>query len=168
MAESYKPVRVPKSIAGMLYDDEMVITGIKQSRLKRLFTPDSIFVTNHRIILYAPKALGLRKTIEDYRYRDMANFKADRGILFTTITIKQRFMSNDLVIDSLPKGKADRVARIIHEGIRQLGNGIQPEMATPAANNEPDSKDPLKVLKLRYAKGEISQQQYEDMKKVLE
>ncbi|MDD4924550.1 MAG: PH domain-containing protein [Dehalococcoidales bacterium] len=168
MADIYKRVKVPKAIARMLYDDETVIAGIKQSRLRRLFTPDSIFVTNHRIILYAPKALGLRKTIEDYRYRDMANFKADRGILFTTITIKQRFMSNDLVIDSLPKGKADRVARIIHEGIRQLGNGIQPGTVNPAAGIEADNEDPLRVLKLRYARGEISQQQYEEMKRTLE
>ncbi len=167
MADNFKPVKVPKAISKMLYDDEMVITGIRQSRLRRLFTPDSIFVTNHRIILYAPKALGLRKTIEDYRYRDMANFKADRGILFTKITIKQRFMSNDLIIDSLPKGKADRVARIIHEGIRQLGNGAQPGMTNVPTGIETNSDDPLKVLKLRYARGEISQEQYEEMRRIL-
>ena len=168
MADSNKSVKVPKAIETMLYGDEIVVSSIKQSRWKRLLTPDSLFVTNHRIILYSPKALGLRKTIEDYRYRDMANFKADRGIFFTTLTITQRFMSNDLVIDSLPKGKTDQVAGIIHEGIRRLGSGMHPGDTDVSADTEKDSEDPLNVLKLRYARGEISQQQYEEMKKVLE
>jgi hypothetical protein len=167
MADIDKPVKVPKAIEKMLYGDEIVVASVKQSRWKRLITPDSIFITNHRIILYSPKAMGLRKTIEDYRYRDMANFKADRGIFFTTITITQRFMSNDLVIDSLPKGKTDRVAGIIHEGIRRLGSGMHPGDTDVSADSEMESDDPLNVLKLRYAKGEISQQQYEEMKKVL-
>ena len=77
-----------------------VITTIRQSRLKEVTAPDSIFVTNHRIIRYSPHALGLRKSIEDYRYEDMANFKAERGILFTTINIKQRFMSEDLILNN--------------------------------------------------------------------
>ena len=168
MTDIDKPVEVPKAIETMLYGDEIVVASIKQSRWKRLITPDSIFVTNHRIILYAPKSLGLRKTIEDYRYRDMANFKADRGIFFTKLTITQRFMSNDLVIDSLPKGKTDKIAGIIHEGIRRLGSGTHPGDTDIPADTETDSEDPLNVLKLRYARGEINQQQYEEMKKVLE
>lgn len=168
MADNFKPVRAPKAIARMLYGDEIVYGSVKQSRWKRLFTPDSIFVTNHRIILYSPQALGFRKTIEDYRYRDMANFKTERGIFFTTITITQRFMSNDLVIDSLPKGKTDRIAGIIHEGIRRMGITGRPDMEDVSSTIETDNDDPLKVLKLRYARGEIDQQQYEEMKRTLE
>lgn len=166
MEDNFKPVKVPKAIAEMLYDDEIVLARVKQSRWKRLFAPDSIFVTSHRIILYSPKALGLRKTIEDYRYQDMANFKTDRGIFFTKLTITQRFMSNDLVIDSLPKGKTDKIARIIHEGIRQMSSGGRPDAVKAPQGNQSD--DPLTILKLRYARGEIDQQQYEEMKKVLE
>lgn len=167
MAEMYTPVSVPKAIAKMLYADETVIAKIRQSRWKKLFTPDSIFVTNQRIILYMPRSLGLRKTIEDYRYEDMANFKADRGILFSTIVITQRFMSNDLVLNALPKGKADKIARLIHEGIRFYSNSPDPRTGytRPSAGQAAD--DPLKVLQLRYARGEISQQQYEEMRRTL-
>jgi hypothetical protein len=165
MEDNFKPVKVPKAVAEMLYGDEVVLAHVKQSRWKRLFAPDSIFVTSHRIILYSPKALGLRKTIEDYRYQDMANFKTDRGIFFTKLTITQRFMSNDLVIDSLPKGKTDKIARIIHEGIRQMSTSGRPDAINTPQGKQND--DPLTVLKLRYARGEIDQQQYEEMKKVL-
>ena len=37
---------------------------------------------------------------------------------------------------------------------------------TPQAGQAAD--DPLKVLQLRYARGEINQQQYEEMRKTLE
>jgi hypothetical protein len=168
MADIYKPVKVPRAIDKMLYTDETVIAKIRQSRLKKLFTPDSIFVTNQRIILYMPRTMGLRKTIEDYRYEDMANFKADRGILFSTIVITQRFMSNDLVLTALPKGKADKIARLIHEGIRFYSNSPDPQTgyARPSAGQAAD--DPLKVLQLRYARGEITQQQYEEMRRTLQ
>ena len=168
MADIYKQVKVPGAIAKMLYTDETVIAKIRQSRLKKLFTPDSIFVTNQRIILYMPRTMGLRKTIEDYRYEDMANFKVDRGILFSTIVITQRFMSNDLVLNALPKGKADKIARIIHEGIRFYSNNPNPQTGYARPSFGQAADDPLKVLQLRYARGEISQEQYEEMKKVLE
>lgn len=167
MVTSEEKVNVPKAIARMLFADEMVIAKIRQSRLKKLFTPDSIFVTNQRVILYMPRTMGLRKTIEDYRYEDMANFKADRGILFSTIVITQRFMSNNLVLDALPKGKADEIARIIHEGIKLYSNNPDPHVASARPSFEQPADDPLDVLKMRYARGEISQQQYEEMKQIL-
>jgi hypothetical protein len=98
----------------------------------------------------------------------MANFKVERGIIFSTIKIKQRFMSNDLVLGNLPKGSVDKIARVVHEGIRRYGSGIKTDsaMATPVVKSEDD--DPLKVLKLRYAKGEISKEEFEDMIRLLE
>jgi hypothetical protein len=163
-----KQIKIPKAIAAMLYEDETAIASIRQSRLRKMFTPDSIFITNHRIILYSPHTLGLRKTIEDYKYEDMANFKVDRGIFFSTIKITQRFMSNDFVLDNLPNGKIDNIARIIHEYIRQYGNGAKPRLSASTQSAEPQADDPLKVLKLRFARGEISQKEFEEMKRLLD
>ena len=161
-------MKVPKVIEDILHEDEEVITTIRQSRLKEVVTPDSIFVTNHRLIRYSPHTLGLRKSIEDYRYEDMANFKVERGILFATIRIKQRFMSEDLILSNLPKDGVDQIARLVHEGIRRVGSGIKLGSATTPQHVEPQSEDPMKVLKLRYAKGEISKEEFEDMRQFLE
>lgn len=161
-------IKVPKAIKNMLYEDEEVITSISQSRMAHVVTPDSIFVTSHRIILYSPHALGLRKSIEDYRYEDMANFKVERGVIFSTIKIKQRFMSNDLVLGNLPKGSIDKIARVVHEGIRRCGSVSKPVSVTSTPAVDFQNEDPLKVLKLRYAKGEISKEEFEDMKQLLE
>ncbi len=70
-------LKVPNSVKKLLLLDEQVIAVIKQSRLKAAITPDSIIVTNQRIIKYSPSNLGLRKEIEDYRYEDIANLRFD-------------------------------------------------------------------------------------------
>ena len=78
MNEEGKTIKVPNAIKKMLLADEQVLAVIKQSRLKTAITPDSIIITNQRIIRYSPSALGLRKEIEDYRYEDIANLKIDK------------------------------------------------------------------------------------------
>jgi len=94
MNEEGKIIKVPKAITKMLLADEQAMAIIRQSRLKAATTPDSIIITNQRIIRYSPSTLGLHKEIEDYRYEDIANLKIEKGILFATITLRRRFMSD--------------------------------------------------------------------------
>ena len=160
-----KDIKVPKAIKNMLYTDEEVITSICQSRLKQRVSPASLFITNHRILCYRPRNFGLRNSIEDYHYRDIANFKVDRGILFATINVKQRFSGNDLILRNLPKGNRDVVSKLVQEAIRRIGEGDKPNLGIVA---ELQSDDPMKVLKLRYVKGEITKEEFEEMKQLLE
>jgi len=60
MNEKSNRLKVPNSVKKMLLTDEQVVAIIKQSRLKSAITPDSIIVTNQRIIKYSPSNLGLR------------------------------------------------------------------------------------------------------------
>jgi hypothetical protein len=168
MNKEEKKVKVPSAIKKMLLTDEQVIAVVRQSRLKAAVTPDSIIVTNQRIIRCSPSALGLRKEIEDYRYEDIANVKLDKGILFATITAKRRFMSEDLVLDKLSKGQADYISRVIQENLRRISSAptspVTGDQQTPPTSPE----DPLQVLKLRFARGEITKEQFEEMKRALE
>jgi len=168
MNEEGKTLKIPKAIKKMLLADEQVMAVIKQSRLKAAITPDSIIITNQRIIRYSPSSLGLHKEIEDYRYEDMANLKIDKGILFATITVKRRFMSEDLILDNLPEGQVDYVFRLIQENLRRMGNATTSSVTTNQQTPLTSSEDPLQVLKLRFARGEITKEQFEEMKKVLE
>jgi hypothetical protein len=152
----------------MLLADEQVMAVIKQSRLKAAITPDSIIVTSHRIIRYSPSALGLHKEIEDYRYEDIANLKIDKGIMFATITIKRRFMSEDLVLDNLPRGQADYISKAIQENLRRMSSVTASAVKTGQQTPSSSPEDPLQVLKLRFARGEITKEQFEEMKKALE
>lgn len=168
MNEEGKTLKIPKAIKKMLLADEQVMAVIKQSRLKAAITPDSIIITNQRIIRYSPSSLGLHKEIEDYRYEDMANLKINKGILFATITVKRRFMSEDLILDNLPEGQVDYVFRLIQENLRRMGNATTSPVTTNQQTPLTSSEDPLQVLKLRFARGEITKEQFEEMKKVLE
>jgi len=168
MNEEGKTLKIPKAIKKMLLADEQVMAVIKQSRLKAAITPDSIIITNQRIIRCSPSSLGLHKEIEDYRYEDMANLKINKGILFATITVKRRFMSEDLILDNLPEGQVDYVFRLIQENLRRMGNATTSPVTTNQQTPLTSSEDPLQVLKLRFARGEITKEQFEEMKKVLE
>jgi len=168
MNEEGKTIEVPNAIKKMLLADEQVMAVIKQSRLKAAITPDSIIITNQRIIRCSPSALGLHKEIEDYRYEDIANLKIDKGIMFATITAKRRFMSEDLILDNLPKGRADYISRIIQENLRRMSSATASPVTTNQRVSPTAPEDPLQVLKLRFARGEITKEQFEEMKKALE
>jgi hypothetical protein len=168
MNEEGKRLKVPGAIKRMLLADEQVMAVIKQSRLKAAITPDSIIITNQRIIRYSPSTLGLHKEIEDYRYEDIANLKIDKGILFATITAKRRFMSEDLILDKLLTGRADYISRLIQENLRRINSAPASLVTTNQQTRLTSPEDPLQVLKLRFARGEITKEQFEEMKRVLE
>jgi hypothetical protein len=168
MSEEGKTIKIPKAIKKMLLADEQVMAVIKQSRLKAAITPDSIIVTNQRIIRYSPSSLGLHKEIEDYRYEDMANLKIDKGIMFARIIVKRRFMSEDLILDNLPEGQVDYIFRLIQENLRRIGSAITSPITADQQTPLTSSEDPLQVLKLRFARGEITKEEFEEMKRILE
>jgi len=168
MNEEGKTIKVPNAVKKMLLADEQVRAVIKQSRLKAAITPDSIVITDQRIIRYSPSAMGLRKEIEDYRYEDIANLRIDKGILFATITVKRRFMSEDLILDDLPRGQADYISRAIQENLRRVNAAATSSVTANKQSPPAAPEDPLQVLKLRFARGEITKEQFEDMKRALE
>ena len=74
-------------------------------------------------------------------------------------------MSQELVLDKLPNGKIDHISKIIQDRIRIVRGGQVPgsQVASPV-----ESEDPLSVLKMRLARGEISKEEYSELKKLLE
>jgi hypothetical protein len=163
-----KSFTIPNVIKKMLLADEEVLAVVKQSRWKAAITPDSIIVTNLRIIRCSPSNLGLRHNIEDYRYQDIANLKMDKGIIFANIIVKRRFMSEDLILNNLRNNQVDSLCRIIEENLRRISSYQYPQVPTYQGTALPSSEDPLQVLRMRFAKGELTQKQFEEMKKQLE
>jgi len=164
MEQKTRHIKVPGDINKMLLTGEQALLAVKQSRWKALFTPDTIVVTSQRIIRYSPSGFfGLHKDIEDYRYEDMANFKISKGIFFATVTISHRLMNESLVLDKLPKGSMDSLSRVVGENISRV-RGTIPTKQTPPDSNQ----DALGTLKMRFALGEITKEQYEEMRHTLE
>ena len=155
---------VPDSIKKMLEDGEQVIGILRQSRLKELVTPDTLIFTDRRIIRHAPSSLGLKVATETYLYQDMATFTLSKGVLFCSIIIRTRMMSDNLVVENLEKGQADAIAKAVNEQIQKARSMASSPQA--AAMNQPE--DPMTALKLRLAKGEITKEQYEELRQLLQ
>jgi hypothetical protein len=148
----------------MLLVEEQVLLAVKQSRWKVLFNPDTIVVTSQRVIRYSPSGFfGIHKDIEDYRYEDMANFKVSRGLFFATVTISHRFNSETLILNNLPKRSMTDISKAVEENIGRVRGGTTAKIATAEA-----PLDALSTLKMRFAKGEITKEQFEEMRHTLE
>lgn len=154
-------IKVPKDIQKLLIPGEEVIHSVRQARLEQAVTPDSIFVTTHRIIIRRPTTLGLRKNITDYRYVDMANTEIKKGIINSSIHIKMRFLSEDCCLKGIPNKSAMNIFRTIQERIQLSRGGFQ--------RSQPEGgEDPLQILRVRFARGEITEEEYLSMKRALE
>ncbi|MCK4249944.1 SHOCT domain-containing protein, partial [candidate division WOR-3 bacterium] len=70
--------------------------------------------------------------------------------------------------DNLPEGQVDYVFRLIQENLRRMSSARTSVVTTNQQTPLTSSEDPLQVLKLRFARGEITKEQFEEMKKVLE
>ena len=149
-----------KKIANRLDEDEKVILVIRQTKnpLKpgsSLITPDIIFATTKKIIIRNPSAFGLRQNIEIYNYEQIVDVKLEKGMFSSRIGINVPGSIYDGIIEALPKDEAEQLLKIIYEKIKQKKTTTSDD-------------DPLTILKKRFAKGEITKEEYEDMKSVLE
>ena len=147
-------------IAERLDEDEQVLMVIRQTKnpLKpgsSLITPDTIFATTKKIIIRDPSALGLRQNIEIYNYEQIVDVKLEKGMFSSRIGINVPGSIYDGIIEALPKDEAEDLLKIIYERIKQKKTSTSDD-------------DPLTILKKRFAKGEISKEEYEEMKLVLE
>jgi hypothetical protein len=169
-----REIVVPKVVKEMLLDDEKVIHAVQQSRLEQMITPDSIFVTNKRVILHKPKTFGLRRSVEDFKYVDMANTLIDQGFISSTIKIKMRFLSDPVELKRIPTKVAREIFKTIQDGVAgRLEKLEQPDISPQKLVERnrvkavPKDEDPLKILQKRCAKGEITTEEYKKMKRLL-
>ena len=147
-------------IAERLDADEQVLMVIRQTKnpLKpgsSLITPDTIFATTKKIIIRNPSAFGLRQNIEIYPYDKIIDIKLEKGMFSSRIEINVPGSIYDGIIEAIPKNEAEDLLKIIYSRMKEKKSSSSDD-------------DPLTILKKRFAKGEISKEEYEEMKLVLE
>ncbi len=148
-------------IVDRLDEDEEVLMVIRQAKnpLKpgsSLITPDIIFATTKKIIIRKPSAFGLRHNIESYSYEQIVDVKLEKGVFSSAIGINVPGSVYDGVIEAISKDEAEDLLKIIYERIKEK------------KTSSSDDDDPLIILKKRFAKGEITKEEYENMKSVLD
>jgi len=148
-------------IADRIDEDEKVLMVIRQTKnpLKpggSLITPDTIFATTKKIIIRNPSALGLRQNVESYPFENIVDVKLEKGMFSSAIAINVPGSIFDGLIEAIPKKDAEELLKIIYDRIHKKKNSTS------------NDDDPLKILKIRFAKGEITKEEYDEMKSMLE
>jgi len=106
--------------------------------------------------------LGLRSDVDAIPYSQVNNVKLEKGVFTSKVMIKSGYFNTDEqgYIDAIPKGKAARIVGIINEGIKRAQTHV-----TETVSQKTEEDDSLTILKRRFAKGEISKEEFEEMRK---
>jgi hypothetical protein len=107
----------PDDLKNLLGPDEKVEVYIQQKIYHPKINVDSVVITNERIILRHPHALGLKKDYTDYNYRDVSNVVLDKGVLRSTIRLTLRFGGEPLSLNDLPNADAEKAYGVIRENV---------------------------------------------------
>src|SRR6478609_4670615 len=104
----------------LMRDEEVGYIAVQKKPAVNIF-PDSIVVTNKRIILCKPKNLGLSMEFVDYDWDDIAGSFVKEGILGADFTFSTK---SDLThtVDYLPKNQARKLYTYAKEQLDLLKN----------------------------------------------
>jgi hypothetical protein len=124
--------KITSKLDNLLMNNEEIGYIAVQKKPAVTILPDSIVVTNKRIILCKPKNLGLSMEFVDYDWDDIAASFVKEGILGAEFTFSTK---SDLThtVDYLPKNQARKLYTFAKEQLDLLKNPIvnTPIVETP-------------------------------------
>ena len=177
-------IKEVEKIKDRLDPGEIVHIVAKQSRVKPggsvITTPNTIFITDTRLIIRNPTMLGMRENFEDFSFDKLTTIKLEKGVFSSTLVITAPGMGTsarpglasgliawgrgeDGTIDAIPKDKAELILHFIRDKMEKIRT-----QNSQQTNNGNTGDDPLTLLKKRFVMGEITKEEFEDMKKILE
>jgi hypothetical protein len=129
----------PDDLTKILGSNERVELYIKQKIYHPKFNVDSVVVTNERIILRHPRAIGLKKDYTDFNYKDISNAVLEKGILRSKIKMTLRLGGESLSLGDLPNSEAEKAYGIIRQNSAssQSPQPVVVQVAVPAAGARP-------------------------------
>ncbi len=158
-----------EKIADRLDDDEKVLLVTRQTKspLKSggsMFTPNSIIVTDKKLIIRNPSALGLRQKLEYYSYDNIVDVKLERGMLSAALEINVPGSIDDARVDAISKDEAEQILRIIQEGVKKCKSQTN---SPQVVQQEISIADELAKIAGLKEQGIISEEEFQTMKQKL-
>ena len=155
-----------EKIADRLDPGEEVLMVCRQTKnpLKSggsLFTPDTIIVTDQKIIIRNPSALGLRQNLESFRFDTVVDLKLERGMFSASIDVNVPGLGYTR-IDAIKKDEAEEILRIYQTAVqRQKGLKQQSHDVKQGGGSLADELSKLAKLKEQDV---ISAEEFQQMK----
>ena len=109
--------QIPDDVQKILGPNEQVQLYIKQKIYHPKINIDSIVLTNERVILRHPHAMGLKKDYTDYNYQDVANVVLAKGMMRSTVKLVLRLGGEPLALENLPNKDAEAAYGLIRENL---------------------------------------------------
>ena len=128
----------PDDIKKILGPNEKVELYIKEKNYRPKINIDSVIVTNERIILRHPHALGVKKDYTDLGYSDIEGVELDKKVTRAALKLKTKKGKEALELDNLPATHAEKAYGIIRENVGRF----QAPLSTGYANAPKNPKDP--------------------------
>ncbi len=142
--------QAPTDVVELLGPNERVELYIQQKIYHPKINIDSVLLTNDRIILRHPHALGLKKDYTDFSYADIANVLLEKGILRSTVKCVLRFGGDPLTLQDLPNGDAEKAYGIIRENLVRFQTPLSyPQTSTTPAPQSAPQVITREVVKVR-------------------
>ncbi len=133
---------IPDDLQKVLGPDEQPQLYIAQKIYHPKINIDSVLVTNQRIILRHPHAMGLKKDFTDYNYQDVANVVLDKGFTRSTLRLVLRFGGEPLALEDLPNSDAEKAYGLVRENLGRY----QTTFAQNSMNFTSNQGPPTQVL----------------------
>jgi hypothetical protein len=158
-----------KKIAKYLKPDEDVLMVVTQSRLVpggSTVTPNTIFITNKKLILRNPMLLGLRENVLAIPYEEIMAVNMEKGLFSCEVIISAPGLTSDLEKFTKASGKrAPAIAAISKEAAIEVVRLIEERIAIARGKPLSEASSPyeeLKKLKELRDLGIISEIEYEE------
>lgn len=105
-----------QKIKHRLDNDEKVEIIARQSKHRpggSMTTPDTIFVTNKRLVIRDPSLFGARENFVSVTYDKITTIELEKGVFSSKIIIRAPGFAEDM--ESIPKKLAEQIVRVCEE-----------------------------------------------------
>lgn len=137
----------PDDLTNILDPNETVELYVKQKFYHLKLDIDSVVITNERVILRHPHALGLKKDYTDFNYRDFENVTIEKGLVRSTVKCTFNSAMPPLILNDVPNADAQKAYKIIRDNISKAQTTALNGETTPnmiicsycGTKNQPDA-----------------------------
>jgi hypothetical protein len=154
-----------QKIKNRLDDDEKVEFIARQSKHRpggSFTTPDTIFVTNKKIIIRDPSLLGARENIVSVSYDKITSIELERGVFSSKIIIRASGFAD--VMESISKKVAEQIVEHVKNSMEKIKTESQKKQLLEIKESIADELMKLADLK---EKGVLSNEEFLKMKQDL-